>query len=510
MVIKRSGDSRGEEPASYYKNLFEGIPLGALILNVKDGRIVKVNRAFAFMFGYPSEENVVGLSLYDIVESRDDAEKIFNDLKGKGFLKRLVAMVRRRDGTNFYASFSGAILNGDGTLAGMIVDDVTETVRMESEMLKSSKLESLGALARGIAHEFNNILTPLLGRISFLREKLPPEFKDQLDAMERLIQRASGLTKELLVFSRGEASIRKKPLKVQDVVHEAVAFALRGSNIKPVFSIPEDLPPVEGDRELIFQLINNIVINSRQAMPHGGYIKVKGEWGTYFSEKAHPPLSPGQYVKITISDQGCGMDAKTLERVFDPFFTTKDNSKGLGLTVCYFILKSHGGAIEIESEPGKGTDVHVYLPVYKGKEKLKEEAVERPEDVSKRRVLVVDDEEDIRSVCKEFLSSTGCLVDEAGDPLEALEMVKSSKRSGLPYDVVLLDLTMPGGPSSLKVLERIRELDPDVKVILMSGYSTDLLSMEQSNLGLCGVLQKPFSLKELDEVLRKCLSEGKE
>ncbi len=508
ISLSREVKKRTEELSASerrYKSLVNNLNIGVFRVNLsKGGELIEVNPSFIFMFGYASKNEIVGRRIEAFFEDPSVGREILKAMEEKGIIKGEVVSAKRKDGTIFLVSINAVLEKEGGTLfADGSAEDVTEKIKMEEEMLKSSRLESLSVLAGGIAHDFNNILTSLLGNITLAKEKAGDAAKKYLQEAEKSIARAANLTKQLLTFAKGGEPIKKK-VDISKLLRDSVSFALRGSNVKPLFSIPGDLPQIEVDEAQISQVINNVVINSKQSMPEGGYIQVKAEEVYVRDDGSHPSLNPGRYIRITISDQGSGIPKDVLPKVFDPFFTTRENASGLGLSTCYSILKKHRGGIEIESEEGKGTDVYIYLPVFEGVEEAR--PVERKKDVKGGKILVVDDEEDIRNICRDFLSTLGFTVDVAGDGIEAISIFKSSMDSGSPFDLVILDLTIPGGMGGVDVLKRLKNMDPQIKAIVVSGYSTDPVLSRFREYGFSGALVKPFMLKDLEKTVKEVMA----
>ena len=368
------------------------------------------------------------------------------------------------------------------------ITDMTAHKRAEADQLKVQRLESLGVLAGGIAHDFNNLLTAILGNISLLRAGGRGD--ELLAEAEKAIARARGLTGQLLTFSRGGAPVTKL-VALGKLLRETVPFALSGSNVQVQFDIAEDLLDAELDEGQFALVVNNLVINARQAMPEGGTLEVGASNGE--------PEAGCPFIKVTFRDHGEGIPRVHLANIFDPYFSTKKEGKGLGLTVVYSIVHNHNGRIEVESEPGQGAAFTLFLPA-----SLKQTAqpASRPTgEVSGLRVLVMDDEEAVRNVAVRMLQFLGCTVFEASDGAEALSIYERWLRAGDPLEVVIMDLTIPGGMGGLETLSRLRELDPHVRAIVSSGYSNDPVLASPRKHGFRGVLAKPYTMEEFRRVL---------
>jgi PAS domain S-box-containing protein len=385
--------------------------------------------------------------------------------------------------------------------------DVTERKRMEDELLKAQKLESLGVLAGGIAHDFNNLLTSVLGNVSLAKmySAQNPQAAGRLEEAEKASLRARDLTQQLLTFSRGGQPV-KKTISLAQIVRDATGFALRGSRAKPELRIPDDLCPVEADEGQINQVINNLVINADQAMPDGGTITVT--CGTVDLPNGEvPPLRAGRYVRISVEDQGIGIPKEHFKKIFDPYFTTKQKGSGLGLATCYSIIKRHDGHITLESELGKGSKFSVYLPASHRCAERSESGPTVPVGGT-GRVLVMDDEEMIRDVAGAVLKSLGYEVTTARDGAEVIALVRAARHANAPFDAVIMDLTIPGGMGGQEAVGLLKQIDPSVKAIVSSGYSNDPVMAAYREHGFEGVVTKPYTVARLAETLTAVLKKA--
>jgi len=389
-------------------------------------------------------------------------------------------------------------------LRGLMIN-ITQQKRMEEELLRAQKLESVGLLAGGIAHDFNNLLMGIIGNVSLAKTCAQPGdlIYERLTVAENAGLRARDLTQQLLTFSRGGAPI-KTTASIAELLRETAAFALRGSDVRCELSLPDELRPVKVDQGQISQVINNLIINADQAMPDGGIIHVRAE-NVILGADQGLPLPAGSYVKISIEDQGTGIAEKHLPKIFDPYFTTKQKGSGLGLATAYSIIRKHEGYIAAESELGVGTTFTIYLPASEKEPPRVKQQEERPLN-GHGKVLVMDDEDIIRDVTGQILRHLGYKVEFARDGAEAVKLYRKAQEGGEPFDVVIMDLTVPGGMGGKEALERLLEIDPQVKAIVSSGYSTDPIMAEFRRNGFQGCVAKPYKLQDLSQILQSVLN----
>ncbi len=416
--------------------------------------------------------------------------------KGGEYVQRDV-----RIGTAFFESAAGPRVI-------VALEDITEHKRMQEELLKVEKLESVGVLAGGIAHDFNNILTGIMGNIGLAKMYAKPEGRvyQRLAEAERASMRAKDLTQQLLTFAKGGAPVRQAA-SIAGLIIDSAGFVVRGTNVRCDFSIPDDLWPVDLDEGQMSQVINNLVINAVQAMPEGGMIRVRAENVTV-DEEQMPALKAGRYVQVTVEDQGIGISEEHLPKIFDPYFTTKQKGSGLGLAICYTIVKNHDGTITVDSELGEGATFHVYLPASR-KEIPGRRVVEEVVLVGEGRILVMDDEQVVREVAAEMLRHLGYEAETARDGAEAIAKYKKAQEAGRPYDAVIMDLTVPGGLGGKEAIRQLHEIDPEAKAIVSSGYANDAVMANFRQYGFDGVVSKPYSIQELGGRLREVMGAAK-
>ena len=385
-----------------------------------------------------------------------------------------------------------------------VARDIRERKLLEEHLQQEEKMEAVGRLAGGIAHDFNNFLAAIVGNVALakMHAQEADEVFRRLSEMERAALRARDLTQQLITFARGGAPV-KITGTLPELIREAATFVLRGSNVRCTCESPGDLWLAEFDPGQIIQVVHNLVINADQAMPEGGTIEIRGDNVTV-TEAYHLPLKPGRYVRIRVSDRGCGISEENLPKIFDPFFTTKANGMGFGLSTAYSILKNHGGYLEVESAEGAGTCFSFFLP-----------AVERPAQAApepkrrtysgRGRILVMDDDRRIRDIYESLLSHLGYTAVVVNGGEEALEEYRRERETGKGFDAVIMDLTVPGAMGGKEAVKRLLAIDPEAVAIISSGYSSDPVMADYKSYGFRGVIAKPFTVERLSEVLWKAL-----
>jgi len=392
---------------------------------------------------------------------------------------------------------------GDVTGSVCVFRDMTEHRIREQELLRSSKLESVGLLAGGIAHDFNNVLTAIVGNLSLIRDHpgLPAEINARLGQLEKAAYNARNLTQQLLTFAKGGSPI-KQTASIVEVVRESAEFALRGSNLRPEFNFPPDLGAVEIDTGQIGQVIQNLVINSMQATPQGGVLEIS-------AEKRHLPpnnkssLPPGNYIQVKIKDKGCGIKPEDLPRIFDPYFTTRKKSSGLGLATAYSIMKRHEGAITAQSELGSGTTFYLLLPASENRIPPSPPPPEPSRSTAQKgkRILAMDDEPAIRALLSAILTHFGYTVATVPDGAEAIRIYQQAMQNGERFDAVIMDLTIPGGMGGKEAIRQLCQIDPDVVGIVSSGYSNDPVLADFRTFGFAARVEKPYRIQDLEKTL---------
>jgi CheY-like chemotaxis protein len=360
-------------------------------------------------------------------------------------------------------------------------------------------------LAGGIAHDFNNILTALWGNISLARHYASGKGRvtERLEEAEKALGRAKDLTNQLLTFSKGGAPI-KKAASLLELVRESASFALRGSRCRLIFDSDPNLWTVEIDEGQISQVINNIVLNAKQAMPGGGTVCIKA-FNVNPDEARQRTTGHSHFVALSISDDGVGIPESIRDKIFDPYFTTKDSGTGLGLATSYSIVKRHGGRIEFKSNFGKGSSFTVYLPAALGKAPARR-LTPLPIKGGQGKILILDDEASVREVMVAQLGNLGYTAYAVENGQEAIDAYRDARDKGFAFDAVIVDLTIPAGMGGLEALEKLKEIDADVKALVFSGYSNDPIIAQFDHYGFSGVIPKPYTVEELAEAIGKAVA----
>jgi len=390
--------------------------------------------------------------------------------------------------------------------------DISERKQTEEELLKGRKLESVGVLAGGIAHDFNNILAAILGNISLALTTVDQkdDIYELLLETEKASLRAKSLTQQLLTFAKGGEPV-KKIASIDRVIRDTASFVLRGSNVRCDFNFAQELWPVTIDAGQISQVLQNMIVNASQAMATGGVIAIECS-NCCLESNDKITASPGNYIKILVKDQGVGIPADMLDKIFDPYFTTKKEGSGLGLAITHSIINKHHGYISVDSEPDQGTTFTIYLPASQGKPELEQrDIMASPEimilpEIMLGKIMIMDDERMIRSLVETALSRIGYKVVSAEDGAEAVDLYKKAEEAGTPIDLIIMDLTIPGGVGGKDAVKKIHKINPAARVLVSSGYSNDPVMADFSKYGFCGAIVKPFPITELIEIVGKTMS----
>jgi PAS domain S-box-containing protein len=474
-----------------------------------DGRIILINRVAENLTGWVNEAASGKLinEVFRIIN--DKTSELYEDFIKLTTNRKMDVVLISKDGLKCLIDFSIAPIfdfqnNNIGSV--LVFHDISSQRHMEKESLKTQKLESLGILAAGIAHDFNNFLAGILASIQLSEIKLKKgnDITQHLKSIGNAIHKAAGLTKQLLTFAKGGEPVMKT-VSISQLMKDTVSFALRGSNVRCELSIPDDLWLVEIDEGQINQVINNLIINAVQAMPDGGTIIASVENMKIDAIVHIHSFQPGAYLKITIADQGIGIPEENLPYIFDPYFTTKQTGSGLGLATSYSIIKRHNGYLDVESSE-LGTTFYIYLPASFGVPVITTQSNERIL-TGAGKILLMDDEEILRNNAGEMLSQIGYQVQLAKDGTETVHLYTQAKESGKPFDVVIMDLTIPGGMGGEKTIKKLIKIDPAVKAIVSSGYSNAPIMSNYREFGFCDIVTKPYRIEELHEKLHGIINQ---
>jgi PAS domain S-box-containing protein len=398
-----------------------------------------------------------------------------------------------------------------GSGVSVFFRDTTERKRNEEERLTTSKLESLGTLAGGIAHDLNNILTVISGNIGLAQVEASPDAGSlllYLSKADQAAQHAAHLSSQLLTFSKGGAPL-KRVVSISGVLSHAAEFSLYGSNLRADIAIPVDLWKSEVDPGQIEQVVNALLLNAREAMPHGGTVRIAAH-NVLLEEKAGTPLPAGRYIKVMIADRGEGIPKDLATKIFDPYFTNKPTGSGLGLSISYSIVKKHGGILQLENSSREGSTFSFYLPATeRDATPLEPPVSERAFNFNHQKVLVMDDEAAIRDLTSQLLGTLGYEVTVVPDGLEAVKVYERAMRKGENFQAVILDATIRGGMGGLATIERLRKVDANVNAIVCSGYSDEAALSQFLAYGFRSALPKPFTRRELADALQRAFEAGK-
>ena len=494
-----------------YRLLVENALFGLFVMEFPFGRVIYFNRCLREMFGYGPEE-VLDITIWDLIHPDDHtrAKKRLEDKMNSETppVDTATYTAIRKDGSVFRMEVHSwpTTYEGRSVLQG-VIRDVTETERLERRLREAQKLKAIGSLAGGIAHNFNNLLMAIQGNASLVLLNTDPDHPDhqRLKNIEKHVQKGATLTRQLLGFARsGKYRARDTDLNPL-VIQNLEMFAATRKELTVQARYQNGIWCVAADREQIEQVLMDILINAWQAMPGGGDLRVTTE--NRMIDKPHSDalrIRPGKYVRISVSDSGPGMDAETRDRIFDPFFTTKEvgRGKGLGLAAAYGIIENHGGIIHVTSEEGRGTTFDIYLPAVPDPPPKKRGAVPLSPAPGGETVLLVDDEPMILQVGEEMLKRLGYRVLVADNGETALDLYEKNRNA---VAAVVLDMIMPGMGGG-EIYDRLKAVDPSVKVLLSSGYSRDGQAGEILDRGCDGFIQKPFTLEKLSENLREILA----
>jgi len=500
-----------QEAKDYAENLIQSA--NVLVVGLDNGgNVTLLNEAGEQMTGYKADE-VVGKNWFELIVPKDRYPYVwdeFNKLKKAGtIIDTFENPINTKSGEELIISWKNSTLRHDGKVVGTISFgmDITSRKKDEAELLRAHKLESLGVLAGGIAHDFNNLMAIVQGYIDLAIMDLPPDHvsrKRLLTAM-RSVEQTKDLTSRLITFSRGGDPVREI-FDLTEIIRDAVHRTVKGTEVRVKFAFVEDLWLAEVDELQMKQCFCNLTQNALEAMPQGGELAIQAE-NALVTAGDVPDLREGSYLKVTFADEGIGIPEEHLLKVFDPYFTTKgmgaQKGLGLGLAVCYSVLKKHGGHITVSSQLGKGASFVLYLPAQANP--AKEKDVKKRLSTGAVRVLIMDDESHIRMIMRAYLERLGCKVTDVEDGQEAIDTYKLALHSNNPFELVILDLTVRQGLGGQLAMERLLKIDPGIRAIIASGYIDDPVIKNFADYGFRGALKKPFKGKEMKSLVEKIL-----
>jgi PAS domain S-box-containing protein len=499
--------SEKEQLAITLRSIGDGV-----ITTDRKGHIVLINKIAEELTGWSQQESVGRslneiLHLFDGKDGKDDRVEVdpVTEVLETGRqieFPRDTFLISRDGSRKEIADSVAPIFDSNSLVVGVVLvfRDITERKHLEKEVQKIKKLESVGVLAGGIAHDFNNLLSAILGNINLTRLLIESDSRpDELLAeAEKASLRARKLTQQLLTFSKGGEPIRETT-DLAEIISENATFVLRGSSTRYDLMVPNDLWQADIDPGQIGQVIQNIIINSRQAMGEkGGHITINAKNCSNCTD--HHVLSKS-CIHMSIKDDGPGMSPHILEKIFDPYFTTKEDGSGLGLAICHSIIKKHNGILLVESTPGQGTHFTIKLPISREDSSPDSDIMEVGRSLHPLKVLVMDDEEILLTIVSEMLLMLGHQVKTVKNGTEAIHLFEKESKDGSPFDAIILDLTIPGEMGGKEAGGKLLELDPHAKIIVASGYSNDPVIANYQDYGFTGRLIKPFHLQDLEKTL---------
>jgi len=510
LAIQRGENEKAlRESEQRYRKLFEDSK-DPIYISTPEGKLVDVNPAFVELFGYSSKEEILKVDIAnDLYENPEDRKKNLEAIEKQGYIKDYELHLKTKDGRKLIVyDTSTPIYDEKGNVIAYqgILRDVTKVKALEQQLLQSQKMDALGRLTAGVVHDINNALTVILGNAQFARRLLTSDIekaKEKLNEIEQTIRKTGEFTRKLLIFSREQPAVMKIS-DLNSIVNDFTKVMLKvlRENIKIELILAPKLPNVKVDPALINQLLLNLIINAQEAIPEAGKIIIE-TYSRYIDQEYadfHIDSKPGNYVVLSVTDNGVGISKEIMPKIFEPFFTTKEHGTGLGLSIVYGIVKQHGGFINVYSEVGQGTTFRVYFPaVYEEEEKEIEKEEQKIEiKGGTETILVAEDEERLRITVTDILQSLGYKVYSAANGLEALEIFREKADE---IDLVLLDIVMPilNGYDAMREILKIK---PNVKVIFATGYSLNGLNL---NLEGFDIIQKPYSYETIALKVREIL-----
>ena len=512
ITERKRAEEALKESEERYRTLFEESMDGVYSVQ-RDGEITDANRSFCELFGYTREE-MIGKDIRELYFDPAERSKPQEEIEKSGFLKDYEIKFRKRDGTEIDCLLTSSVYFGrDGSIAGYrgIVRDLTIRKDLRKQLLQAQKMEAIGTLAGGMAHDFNNLLQAILGYsdILLLNKSADDPDRKKLTVIQHAARDGADLVSRILMFSRkGESKIR--PISLNDEIRRVEKLLRRTlpRMIQINLMLDGDLRIADADPAQLEQVILNLGVNAQHAMPNGGRLMIETNNVSLSDEylRTHLGAKEGKYVLLTVSDTGIGMEPAVLERIFEPFFTTKPNGlgTGLGLSMVHGIVTQHGGYIRCYSEPGRGTSFKIYLPVSETELAFDPTLTREMPAFGTETILLVDDDDRIREMGKQMMEMGGYEVLVAKSGEEALEIYSTCKEQ---IALVILDLIMPGMGGS-RCLEELLRMDPNVKVLVASGYSSNGFTHDHKGGGARGFVNKPYDAKDILTAIRRVLDKG--
>ncbi len=509
---------RSDEDLIMFKTISDQANYGTIITDL-GGDIIYLNKHLAWLHQSTPKE-MIGKNLSDLhTEDQMEMVNILNQrLKTDGVYYAEEVWHKKKDGTVFPTMMNATVIEDEqGTplyFSATAVDitaklhDEGERIRMQEQLRQAQKMESAARMAGGMAHDFGNLLNAIRGYVEVIKAQLLDEdpLQGEIRELDETVIRAGSLIRKLLSFGRRQ-TIQPKNIDLNAIITDISGMLRRicGRSIEMSFSLNPALPMINADQGQMEQIIINLVINAKDAVNGNGEITIRTD-SAELTNSLIPRIigkQPGDYVVLVVEDNGRGMDETARSRIFEPFFTTKDsdNSSGLGLSIVYGIVEQSGGFIQLDSTPDQGTIFNIYFPAVKPTQYLPEAGFIEGD----KYILIMDDDEALRTVTGNMLKYIGCRAAYAKDGKTAIELFRKKKESGHPFDAVLLDLIIPGGGGGREVIKSLIKIDPGVKAILCSGYVTDPVVRDYRKYGFSGVLTKPFSTAELRVVLSELI-----